>query len=477
MGLTQFVKPVRYPVILSNCSMLFRLYALVLTPPLAVSLIVNEYTYSLILGLLWAGSLLIGLFKKFVSEENMTSPEALITTALAYVLYALASGLVFLPVTSYMNGFFEAMSGFTTTGLSMLDPDRLPWTLLFFRAYTQWIGGAGIIVLSLIILIGPGKNAFQLYTSEFREENLAGNVRQTARIVARVYLILTASGYIVYVAAGMGYSEALLHILTTVSTGGFATHGKSIGHYPSHVLQMCVVLFMLAGAVGFPSYYLLWRQGIKRFFRDIQLRSLLLLAGSASLIFLLADISGPRNLWASIFNAVSALTTTGFNIGKTSRLPGEILFLSAILMIMGGSAGSTAGGLKLFRVNVMLRLPKWLILRVLLPQESKISVKYSRLAISETELKQILGFTIAYVMLLAGSIFIFCVYGFSITDSFFESASALGTVGLSVGVTSPSLPGFLKGVLILDMWAGRVEVLPLLILFYFKIWIPKGKKS
>jgi trk system potassium uptake protein TrkH len=473
MGLTRFVRPVRYQVLLANCCMLSRLFALILSVPLAISLLLGDFTISLILGALLVASYLIGHLERVFAAKETSRQEALIITALAYLMYSLASGLAFLPVTSFIDGFFESMSGFTTTGLSMLAPESLPRSLLFFRAYMQWIGGAGIVILSLIILVGPGRNAFRLYTSEFGEERLVGSIVDTALIVARVYAALTLLGYFAYLLAGMDSFEALVHILSTVSTGGFAAHADSAGHYHSAALRTCIVVFMLLGAIAFPSYYSLWRKGLKGFVRDRQLKALLVVAGCASLVFILAGRSGALDVWASIFDAVSALTTTGFHIGATSALPGALLALTVILMLLGGAAGSTAGGLKIFRVGVLLRMPFWLVMRVLLPEEAEVPIKYDGKVLSDAELKQVFGFSVAYLALIAASALIFTAYGFPAAASVFECTSALGTVGLSVGITSPGLPWLLKLVLLVNMWAGRLEILPLLVLFSFRIWVPQ----
>ncbi|MEA1993969.1 MAG: potassium transporter TrkG [Euryarchaeota archaeon] len=179
---------------------------------------------------------------------NLELIDALIVTALTYLLFALLGSLPFLPIMPPINGFFEAISGFTTTGLTMAEEATLPLSLHFFRAYSQWLGGMGIIIVSLAILLRPGKAAFRLYETEFGEENIIGSVVATAKMIIWLYLILTVVGFVAYLIAGMGPFDGLIHILTTIPTGGFSRFSESIGHYHSDLISLpshfswCLVL-------------------------------------------------------------------------------------------------------------------------------------------------------------------------------------------------------------------------------------------
>ncbi len=473
----RYIQPVNYRAIAANLGLILRLLGIIFVVPLIMSLAAGEFIYSFIFGGLAAGNYLLGRLASLFEEVNLSGKEALVVTALAYLLFALFGALAFLPELSFVDGFFESMSGFTTTGLTVVNAEQLPSSLLFFRAYSQWLGGAGIIVMTLVVLAGPGRSAFQLYTSEFGEEKLVGDVKATARIVLTVYLTLTILGYGAFVAAGMGPFDAMLNIFATVSTGGFAAQGNSMGYYSGTVIHLLVVLFMISGAIGFPSYYLLRHRGFRRFFRDLQFRYLLIFIAAASLVFWGVWGFRTKMIVPSIFHAATAMTTTGFSLIHPSSWPKEILWVTILLMLIGGSAGSTAGGLKLFRILVMFRLVRWLLSRALLPEEAKLPIKYGDMVIPEKELKQIFGFFAAYLGLICASVFFFSLYGFGLTNSLFDSVSALGTVGLSSGVTSASLPVFLKIILIIDMWAGRLEILPVLVVFYPAVWISKRRKK
>jgi len=256
-----------------------------------------------------------------------------------------------------MDGFFEALSGITTTGLSVASPETLPASPLFFRSYLQWIGGAGIVILSLCTLIGPGRNAFQLYTSEFGEENLTGEVKATSRLMIKIYLFFTGAGFLVFLAVGMPAYDALLHVMSTLSTGGFSAYGNSLGQYRNSMIAAGVTVFMLLGAVGFPTYYMLYRRDLRRVKLDPQV----MYPGAFVVIFFLLAVpilkKGPgTGLTSAYFHVVSALTTTGFSITPASEWPSGFQWLVIFLMTVGGCAGSTAGGLKIFRLILLAQV-------------------------------------------------------------------------------------------------------------------------
>jgi trk system potassium uptake protein TrkH len=478
MQLARHIAPLDLRAVLTHLAPVLRLLGAVLTVPLLVALIARELEQSAIFGGLALAVWLCGWAGARGQRPDLDLREALVVTALSYLVFGLVSALVFLPAAPFIDGFFEAMSGFTTTGLSVLDVERLPKSLLFFRAYTQWVGGAGIIVLSLVILLGPRKASLQLYASESSAENLVGSVLVTTRIVTKIYLLLTVLGFIVFVAAGMDFFDAILHVMATLSTGGFSPYTRSIGHYDGAghgAVRLAVTLFMFLGAVSFPLYYYARVEGPRRFFQDLQVRYLIAIAATAALLLCgFSDWSTDRFL-NSLFEAMSALTTTGFGLDEADSVSSQRKFVSILLMTVGGTTGSTAGGIKLFRFIVMLKLVAWLNARTLLPQEAKMAITYEGLAISDSEIRQICGFVVLYLALVCLSALVFVFSGFAIPDAIFESASALGTVGLSTGLTSPGLPFGLKLLLIFDMWAGRLEILAVLIVLNPVLWIRRRR--
>jgi trk system potassium uptake protein TrkH len=449
---------------------LLQLLAVVLAPPLLASVLARDFFYTAI----FTGLILLVWSLGFLGRRGPTPAlalrEALVVTALAYLTFALVGTVPFLPLASFWDGFFESMSGFTTTGLSVLELTTLPSSLLFFRAYSQWIGGAGIIILSLAVLIGPGRAAFRLYASEFGEEHLVGNVVATARVVVTVYGILTLLAFAAFVAAGMSAFDGLLHALATISTGGFSPRAEGIAAYDSELVAGAVTLFMLLGAVSFPLYYFAWRSGWRRFVGDIQVRYLVVMvAAGALLLFALAnwDLAA---LPSTLFHLASAISTTGFSVSDPAAWPAATTLLVIGLMVIGGSAGSTAGGIKLLRLAVLGRVASWSVLRTLLPEEATLPVKVDGETVNDLEIRQTVSLFGIYVATAFASALLLVMAGFSIQEGLFESVSALSTVGLSVGVTSAELPVWAKLTLCLTMWAGRLEILPILVLLHPGNW-------
>lgn len=478
MILSNFIQPVRIKAIVVHLFGALGLFGVLLLPPFAVTLVFGAYSYSVIFGLLAAGcgTVGFGIWYNTESVPSLKLLDAIVITSLVYLLFSMLGALPFLPLLNYLNGLFEAMSGFTTTGLSMLNEAAIPLSIHFYRAYLQWVGGMGIIVLSLAILIRPGKAAFKLYRAEYGEQNIMGSVETTAKTVIKIYLILTVVGYIAFLVAGMGAYDGLIHILTTIPTGGFARFPGSIGYYHSPAISATVTLFMILGAVSFPLYYYSFRKNsilnsLKHFFLDDQVRGMMIILGLATVSFLGSFGFNFSNIVPSFFQAVTALTTTGFNTVEVAGLSDVDKFVTTVLMIIGGSSGSTAGGIKVVRLLILLGLVRAVFFRTILPSEAKIPVKFGSLEVKRKQVEGIAAFTCIYLIMLFFSTFgIMRLEGAGLVNALFEVASAEGTVGLSVGLTSTSLNPLSKIILIINMWLGRVEILPVLVLFVPPVW-------
>ncbi|MEZ5964229.1 MAG: potassium transporter TrkG [Planctomycetota bacterium] len=474
MRSADFVTRVRYRTLGTELARVLRLCGLLQLPPLVVAALAGEGRQALVFAGLAAGTYLPGRLGARRGGGDLHRGEALVVSALAYLVFACAGALALLPVASFGSGLFETMSGYTTTGLSVLDPQALPASLLWFRAYTQWVGGAGIVVLSLVVLSWPARTMFPTYAAELADKSLAGSVVATARLVLKVYAALSATCVIAYVLVGMPWFDAVVHAMTTVSTGGFASHGDSIRAFPGAAVPVVVCVFMVLGATAFPLLARVRRDGPRALAADPQLRALLGLAAIAlALPYLLGDAAradGAAGLRDRAFLALSAITTTGFETAPVRDLGGTTLLLTTALMCIGGAAGSTAGGIKLVRCLIALSFLRDLVLRPLLPDEAKVPVRLGGAAVDDAVVRQVLGLVLLYGALLFTSTVVLTASGIAGMDALFESASALGTVGLSCGVTSASLGTVAKGVLAFDMWAGRLEILAVLVLLYPSTW-------
>jgi trk system potassium uptake protein TrkH len=439
--------------------------------PLSVALISREFSQALVFGALALVTWIVGGRREL--RGALTPRDAIVFAALAYLVFALVGALAYLPSTSFVDGFFESMSGFTTTGLSVLDLERTSRSLLFFRAYSQWMGGAGIMVLSIAFLPGARQSLLPLFAAEFREENLLGNVVSTTRLVFTIYGALTIAGFVVFLACGMSAFDAGLHVFATLSTGGFSPYPDSIGHFRSTAVTIAVSFFMLLGALALPLYYRGAREGPRKFFADSQLKALFTLsfAGFLLVLVLSSPAAGLTSLVDHAFLAISSLTTTGFSTTDPRSWSEGPRLVSMALMIFGGSAGSTAGGIKLFRVLALAAITRWYLMRALLPAGAQVPLRYGGRNLRDDEMKSMVGFAILYLGLIAASSMLLTVTGCRPLDALFEVTSAVGTAGLSVGITSAELPAWAKLLLALDMWAGRLEVLPVLVLLYPRHWV------
>jgi trk system potassium uptake protein TrkH len=470
--LSRFVPPIELSVLFHHLRAPSRLLGLSLVAPAFVALIYRELISAVVFTAL---AILCYAFGRVGGRSGLgdaSTRDAFVVAACAYLLFALVGAAAYWPSVGLVNGLFEAMSGFTTTGLSVVDVSALPRSLLFFRSYSQWIGGAGIVVLSIAFLPAPRRLLVRLYATEFKDENVLGNLAATTRLVFIIYGSLTALAWISYVAVGMSGFDGLLHALSTISTGGFSPHGESIGHYGASRVKLVVCVFMIAGAIAFPLYYRARRDGLRRVARDAQLRALgLVIAGGFLVATMFTEVTGDgRAAVDRIFHVVSSVTTTGFSTTDPQTWPEGLRMVSTALMIIGGSAGSTAGGIKLFRLLILIAMVRWCFARAVLPPEAHVPVRLGERALHEDDLRAAAGLVTLYLAIVGLSTAILALTHAAPAQALFESVSALGTVGLSAGVTSASLPLWAKAVLIFDMWAGRLEIVPLLILFYPRTW-------
>lgn len=387
-----------------------------------------------------------------------------------------------------LHCLFESTSAFTTTGLTMAyNEPSVGKSILFYRSFSQWVGGAGFIVMALAVFRHlPGQGAMQLYSSESSGTKLRTNVIETARAIWKVYFVVTVSMFF-YIAIGTylilpnypiseNIFDAINHAMTGQSTGGFSTLDDSIAGYQSARMDILFLLPMLLGGLSIPFFYrFIFQRKVSEVWNDIQTRSMIIasiIGGVGLSIFLMNSELVSNPFREGIFQFVSALTTTGWqtsNIGGWDDL--SVLFIVAFAMIVGGSAGGTVGGIKIIRALLLQKGLKWHINNLFSSKNTIKSVHFdNRLMLPEemsSELSKAGVFTLIYILFVFVSA-LFTVYfmpgEFTLADAIFESASAQGTVGLSSGITIPSMNPILEGVYIVQMWAGRIEIIPVMIL-------------
>lgn len=456
--------------VLGQLAGLVRMMGWLLLLPAAIGWLHGDFLIAGVISGLSVVALALGHWGRTLLPKDLRLREAFVVTALAYPLFALAGAIAFLPEASFIDGFFESMSGFTTTGLTVVDVASLPRSLKFLRAYMQWIGGVGIVILSVAVwnATRPGGFRFRMYGSAPEGDRLAASVRANARQLVAIYGLLTAAVCVAFIVGGMSVEDAVLYGLATISTGGFSPYAESLGHFASNSLVLILTMVgMLLGATSFGNYQRLARRSQG----DVQPRDpqMFALAGVVLLgTTVLFALEGRP--WHAVFDTVSAVTTTGFSLDDPAGWSPTRKLFTTLWMIVGGSSGSTAGGLKLMRLIVLFKLVQWTFWRSLLPPEAQVPLKYAGTAIDIEPLRHLLGFMVAYLLLLLAAGSALALAGFTPQDAFFESASAIGTVGLSSGITDAGLPTWIKLLLSFEMWAGRLEILPVLVLLYPGTW-------
>ncbi len=364
----------------------------------------------------------------------------------------------------FTQALFESTSGWTTTGMSVVDVTEAPRIMLFYRSMIQFIGGAGFVIIALSAVAGPLGTS--LTAAEGRTEQLAPHVRQSASIVVRIYLSYAVLGILALRLAGMGWFDAINHAFTAVATGGFSTQPDSIGHWDNASIEIIIVILMLLGHLNFLTAYTL----IKRKFRavllngEVRLAALLMGISFLMLAWVAAQVYGgaDKTVRVALFEAASALSGTGFstvNYGSWNQL-GWLVLIG--LMVVGGGSGSTAGGIKQIRIYVLYKSLIWEVRRTFMPRhmvnEPAIWHGEQRGFLNDRMVRQVALFTFLYMVLLVVGTGIVAAHGHTLSESLFEFASSLGTVGLSVGLTVPDSPPTLLWTQIIGMFMGRLEM-------------------
>ncbi|MEY2983874.1 MAG: Trk system potassium uptake protein TrkG [Cyanobacteriota bacterium] len=365
---------------------------------------------------------------------------------------------------TWTQALFESTSGWTTTGLSVVDVTKAPRLILLFRSVTELYGGAGLAIITLSAIAGPSGSG--LSSAEGRSEQLVPHVRRSAKLVLSIYSGYGVLGILALRIAGMGWFDAVNHSFAALSTGGFSTRVNSIAYWDSLPIETVIWGLMLLGSTNFVVSYLMLRGKGGRLWCDGQLRLQNTLIIFSTLI-LLVGVTSPvygsigKALRVALFAAISALTTTGYSTVDYGNWSGLGWLMLILLMLIGGGAGSTAGGIKQMRIYLLARSLMWEMKRRVMPDrlvsEPQIWQTGDRHFVNDAQIRQTALFVCLYLATYCCFCLIITGHGYSLVASLFETASAMGTVGLSVGVTAPDAPATLLWTEILAMFLGRLE--------------------
>lgn len=487
-GIETLRHAVRWRVLLKYLGVLGLVLAALDAVPLLASLVFGEAALAPVLAapvvLLVAGCLPLA---RLDAPQRLQLNEAFVIVVLSFVLGALAMSLPLAALggQGWLDGLFEAVSGITTTGLGTLATvEDKPRSFLFARAWLQWYGGLGIVVLSLALFMHNGLFARQLMETEAVGETLVSSTWQYARRILAVYVALTLGALgAIWLATGDGFS-ALVHALAAVSTGGFSSFDDSLGHWGTGPASV-VLASALLGAVALPLYHRAWRDGIWRgplaFARDAELRLLLVATAlTAGLLWLwmpAGEGEAMHTLASALLLAMSAQSTTGFALDPVAALDDASKLTLVAAMLVGGSVGSTAGGFKLLRLLILLRVLQLVLVRAAAPSHAVIEPCLGGRRLDDDDLWRALLVILLYALVVFLSWLAFVAHGYPGIDALLEVVSATATVGLSTGIARPALEPLLKLVLCFDMLAGRVEIFALLVVLYPGTWFGKRAEA
>ncbi len=456
--------------------------------PYAIQLIYNENSHSFIASAfttIFFGILFI--LANIEKEFKLNLQQTFLFSALAWFMVAVFGALPFILSSSplsFSEAFFESMSGITTTGSTVIsDLDGSPKSILLWRALMQWLGGIGIVVMAITILPLLKVGGMQLFKMEGPDstEKILPRTIEVATILILTYLVLTITCAIFYWFLGMSFFDSIAHSMTTIATGGFSTHNESIGFFKNPNIEIVASIFIILGSIPFIAYLKFLKGNKSIFFQDFQIRGLIYLIFLSIIIMFLylflnnEEISFFDKLRISSFNVISILSGTGYVTDDFSLWGKFSLIFFLFLMFVGGCAGSTACGIKIFRLQMLLSYLSNQIKRLIYPN-SIIIFKYNNQKISDQFINSVIIFIFAFLLIFLIIALLLSISGLDFLTSVSGAASAISNVGPGLGdVIGPngnykSIPDLSKWILSFGMLLGRLELFAVLVLFFPSFW-------
>ncbi|OQY51035.1 MAG: potassium transporter [Desulfobacteraceae bacterium 4572_87] len=476
-------------IILRFLGILIFFLGLLMAPPLGVSIFFRdgcalEWVFAIL-----APCLLGGFFIVFTTSqkgETLNHRDGVAIVTLGWIMAGLVGALPYLfigAIPGFTDAYFESVSGFTTTGASVITQiEALPEGILLWRSLTQWLGGMGIIVLSIAILPFLGIGGMQLYKAEIPSpvvDKLKPRISETARVLWKIYVVLTLLQMVLLMAGEMKPFDAVCHAFCTMPTGGFSTQNASIAQYNNAYFDYVIAIFMLLAGINFSLHYRLIKGDLKIFGKDSECRVFLIIVGALILLVTL-DIYGEVYETLSdafrfaVFQISSIITTTGFVSADYEKWP---VFSQAIIltcMFFGAMAGSTGGGIKIIRLMLMMKHGYQQVFSIIHPH-AVTTVKLGGKPVSTEILSSIWGFFILYMGLFVLASLIMTALGLDFISAFSSVAASIGNIGPGFSMVGPvknflEIPTAGKWVLISCMILGRLEIYTVIVLLVPEFW-------
>lgn len=454
--------------------------------PGLVSVLYREeewYYFFIVSAVLFILSLLMS--RRRPANTAIYAKEGFVIVALAWILWSLFGALPFYlsgSIPGYVDAFFETVSGFTTTGSTILtNIEGLPRGMNFWRCLTHWIGGMGVLVFVMAIVPLGEKRSMFLMRAEVPGptcEKLVPKARSTAKILYSMYLLLSVLEVLLLLGGGMNLYDAVVHTFSTAGTGGFSNRNASVGFYDSAYIDGVITVFMLLFGINFNLYFFIYLKQFKEVIRSEELRIYLgIVAGSIALITInilkLYETPLKAFRYAS-FQVASVITTTGFATADYDLWPEFSKCIFLLLMIVGACAGSTGGGMKVSRIILLCKTISKEVRQTLHPKSVNI-VKLDGKRVPDESIHSVYVYIICYILILAGSVLLVSTDNFDFATTFSSVLTTLNNVGPGINLVGPSqnfhqFSAFAKIVFSFDMLIGRLEILPVLMLFAPKTW-------
>ncbi|MBQ8803718.1 MAG: TrkH family potassium uptake protein [Tyzzerella sp.] len=460
--------------------------ALVLLIPAFVSVIYGEDGWrafgftSIILLLLY---LVFG--RKKPGDTKIYGKDGFVIIASAWILWSIFGALPFWvsgTIPSYVDAVFETISGFTTTGSTILtDIASLPKGMNFWRCLTHWIGGMGVLVFVMVIVSLEDNNSMHLMRAEVpgpETDKLVPKARDTAKILYSMYFALTVAQVIFLLLGGMDLYDSVIHAFSTAGTGGFNNRNNSVAYYDSAYIDGVITIFMILFGINFNMYYFLLLKKVKAVFQNEEVRAYLgiILAATAMITINILHIyeTPLKALRYAAFQVAAIITTTGFATADYNLWPEFSKCILLLLMIVGACAGSTGGGMKVSRILILLKSIKREMKRLLHPKSVSI-VKVNEKKVGTDTMQGVYMYFIAYIVIFIGSVLLVSLNNFDFATTFSGVLTTMNNVGPGIAAVGPienfaAFSDFSKIVFCLDMLIGRLEIFPFLVLFSPDLW-------
>ncbi|MBE6949617.1 MAG: TrkH family potassium uptake protein [Ruminococcaceae bacterium] len=426
----------------------------------------------------------IGLFLSR-GDKRIYPREGFVIVALSWVIMSAVGAVPFVIsgyIPSFVDAFFETVSGFTTTGATILtDVEALPLSLLFWRSFTHWVGGMGVLVFIMAILPLSNVRSVHIMRAEVpgpTKSKLVPKMKSTAVILYSIYVVMTLVEIILLICGGMPFFDAVVHSFGTAGTGGFGIKNNSIAYYDSAYIQYVISIFMLLFGVNFNLYYFLLIKDIKSIFKSEELRWYLGIAVTAAAVIAINISHLFSNFGESVryafFQVSSIMTTTGFSTTDFNQWPSLSKGILVLLMFIGASAGSTGGGMKVSRIIIGVKSVFSEIKRLLHPRSVR-TIRLDGSVLDDTAVRASMIFCFAYLVLTSIMSLIVCFDGYDMVTSFTAVVACISNIGPGLELVGPvgnfamfSAP--IKVVLSFAMLLGRLELFPILMLFLPSTW-------